>query len=146
MAYLGALVFLFALWGAWVAYRHELEHSRRFLWVATWATVTPFLMNTAGWMLTEIGRQPWIVQGLMRTEDGVSPSVGSTSIWISLIVLIVLYLVLVVVDAVLMLRYARRPLPEEAASEPKAPGDAGPPEGGEPASGSEADLLPALTY
>ena len=46
----------------------------------------PFVMNTAGWMLTENGRQPWIVQGLMKTADGVSPSVSTTEIWISLAV------------------------------------------------------------
>ena len=38
---------------------------------------TPFVMNTAGWMLTENGRQPWIVQGLMKTADGISPSVST---------------------------------------------------------------------
>ena len=42
---------------------------------AAWAIIAPFLMNTAGWLLTENGRQPWIVQGLMRTTNGVSPSV-----------------------------------------------------------------------
>ena len=64
-------------------------------------------MNTAGWMLTENGRQPWIVQGLMKTADGVSPSVSTTEIWISLAVFAALYLALGVVDIVLMLRYAR---------------------------------------
>ena len=48
-------------------------------------------MNTAGWLLTENGRQPWIVQGLMKTEDGVSPSVSATEIWISLVIFILLY-------------------------------------------------------
>ena len=51
-----------------------------------WAVFTPFIMNTAGWMLTENGRQPWIVQGLMKTADGVSPSVSATEIWISIAV------------------------------------------------------------
>ena len=50
-----------------------------------WAVVTPFLMNTAGWLLTENGRQPWIVQGLMKTINANSPSVTSTDIWISLV-------------------------------------------------------------
>ena len=54
-------------------------------------------MNTAGWMLTENGRQPWIVQGLMKTEDGVSPSVSETEIWISLFVFILLYAALAAV-------------------------------------------------
>ena len=73
-------------------YRRRLETSRRFLWLATWAVFTPFIVNTAGWMLTENGRQPWIVQGLQLTKDGVSPSVGTTEVVISLIVFYLLYL------------------------------------------------------
>ena len=68
MAYLGALISLLALWGAWLLHRGKLATSKWFLLVATWAIVTPFLMNTAGWLLTENGRQPWIVQGLMLVE------------------------------------------------------------------------------
>ena len=86
MAYLGSLIALLSLWGAWLADRRKLATSRLFLFVATWAVVTPFLMNTAGWMLTENGRQPWIVQGLMKTADGVSTSVhapSSSSAWSS---------------------------------------------------------------
>ena len=71
-------------------------------------------MNTAGWMLTENGRQPWIVQGLMKTADGVSPSVSTTEIWISLAAFALLYLALGVADLVLMLRYARKGLPASA--------------------------------
>src|SRR6201997_3356841 len=88
MAYIAALVLLLALWGGWAVWRRRLERSRWFLAVATWAVVTPFLMNTAGWLLTENGRQPWIVQGLMRTSAGVSPSVSAAWIWIPLILFI----------------------------------------------------------
>jgi len=133
MAYTGSLIFLFSLWGAWLLYRHRLERSRVFLRLAAWAVVTPFVMNTAGWLLTENGRQPWIVQGLMKTEDGVSPSVGSASIWITLVVFSALYGALAVADGYLMLRYARKGLPD-AEDESEAPG------------ASEADRLPALTY
>ena len=70
MAYLAALVLLLALWGAWAVWRHRLERSRWFLLVATWAVIAPFLMNTAGWFLTENGRQPWIVQGLAQDLGG----------------------------------------------------------------------------
>ena len=69
----------------------------------------------AGWMLTENGRQPWIVQGLMKTTQGVSPSVSTTEIWISLITFVLIYVVLGVADLVLMMRYARRGLPDEQA-------------------------------
>ena len=75
-----ALMSLFALWGAWLIQRGKLATSKWFLRAAMWAIVTPFLMNTAGWLLTENGRQPWIVQGLMLVKDGVSPSVSSTEI------------------------------------------------------------------
>ena len=70
MAYLASAVLLLALWGAWLLYRGRLHSSRVFLWLSIWAVVTPFLMNTAGWLLTESGRQPWIVQGLQKTVGG----------------------------------------------------------------------------
>ena len=72
--------------------------------------IVPFLMNTAGWLLTESGRQPWIVQGLMKTSQAASPSVTTTDIWISLIVFVLLYLVLGVADAYLMIHYGRKSL------------------------------------
>jgi cytochrome d ubiquinol oxidase subunit I len=65
-------------------------------------------------LLTENGRQPWIVQGLMKTADGVSPSVSATEIWISIVVFALIYIALAVADLVLMLRYARRDMPEAA--------------------------------
>jgi cytochrome bd ubiquinol oxidase subunit I len=111
MAYLGALVLLIALWGLWLIRRKKLATSRRFLWVAIWAAVLPFLMNTAGWFLTEIGRQPWIVQGLMLTKNGISPSLPVTWIAISLAFFVVLYAIIGTVDLLLMLKYSRQPLP-----------------------------------
>jgi cytochrome d ubiquinol oxidase subunit I len=113
MAYTAALVMLLALWGAWLLHRGRLEHSKWFLRLSIWAVVTPFVMNTAGWMLTENGRQPWIVQGLMKTIDASSPSVTSTDIWISLIVFVLIYIALGAADLFLMLRYARKGLGHE---------------------------------
>ena len=110
MAYLGGLVFLLALWGLWLLWRKRLEASRLFLWLATWAVVTPFLMNTAGWFLTESGRQPWIVQGIMLTKNGISPSVSFTDLVISLVVFILIYIALALLFLVFMLRYSRREL------------------------------------
>jgi cytochrome d ubiquinol oxidase subunit I len=111
MAYLGVLTLLVALWGLWLVWRRSLATSRTFLWVATWAAVLPFLMNTAGWLLTESGRQPWIVQGIMLTKDGISPTVSVTWLWISLIAFILVYGALGTVDLWLMLRYSRKQLP-----------------------------------
>jgi cytochrome d ubiquinol oxidase subunit I len=133
MAYLASLVLLMALWGGWLLYKDRLRSSRLFLSVAVWAVVTPFLMNTAGWMLTESGRQPWVVQGLLKTVNANSPSVSTTDIWISLIAFVLAYIVLGAADLVLMLRYSRHGL-AHADAEGAEPGDA---------SGARE---PALTY
>jgi cytochrome d ubiquinol oxidase subunit I len=68
-------------------------------------------MNTAGWLLTEIGRQPWIVQGLMLTKNGISPSLPVTWIAISLAFFVLLYAAIGTVDLLLMVKYSRQPLP-----------------------------------
>ncbi len=125
MAYLGTLVLLLALWGGWLLHRGKLLSSRLFLWVSVWAVIAPFLMNTAGWLLTESGRQPWIVQGLQKTVNANSPSVSATEIWISLAALVLAYIVLGAADLVLMLRYSRHGLAQadaEAAEPSAAPG------------------------
>ncbi len=113
MAYPAALVPVLGLWGVWLWRRKTLAHSKLFLWVSTWAVFTPFIMNTAGWLLTENGRQPWIVQGLMQTQDGNSPSVSVTEVVISLGVFVLLYIALGIVWTYLMLHYSRRDLPDE---------------------------------
>jgi cytochrome bd ubiquinol oxidase subunit I len=113
MAYLGALVLLISAWGLWLIRRKKLATSRVFLWVAVWSAVLPFVMNTAGWLLTESGRQPWIVQGIMLTKNGISPTVSVTWLWISLVGFIALYGTLGTVDLILMLRYSRKELEPE---------------------------------
>jgi cytochrome bd ubiquinol oxidase subunit I len=121
MAYLAVIVTLVALWGLWLNRRHKLATSRRFLWAAQWLVVLPFLMNTAGWLLTESGRQPWIVQGIMLTRNGLSPSVSTAELWISVLAFVVLYGALGTIDLVLMLRYSRKdlaPAPVQTADEP----------------------------
>jgi cytochrome d ubiquinol oxidase subunit I len=119
MAYLAVLVLVISVWGLWLIRRRKLATSRVFLWTATWAAALPFLMNTAGWLLTESGRQPWIVQGIMLTKNGISPTVSTTWIVISLVIFVLLYGTLGTVDLLLMLRYARRQLPDA-----RAPGEA----------------------
>jgi cytochrome bd-type quinol oxidase subunit 1 len=116
MAYGGALTLLIAAWGLWLIRRKTLATSRVFLWTATWAVVLPFLMNTAGWLLTESGRQPWIVQGIMLTKNGISPSLSTTWIAISLTAFVLVYAVIGTVDLLLMLKYSRQQLPPPRAS------------------------------
>jgi cytochrome d ubiquinol oxidase subunit I len=112
MAYLGALMTLVALAGAWLYRKGKLATSRWFLWTAVVAIAFPFLAALAGWVLTEVGRQPWIVQGLLKTSAANSPSVSNTTIAASLAVFGLLYVVLGVADFVLMRRFARVDPPE----------------------------------
>jgi cytochrome bd ubiquinol oxidase subunit I len=128
MAYLAIVVTLVGLWGLWLARRKKLAASRRFLWTAQWMVILPFLINTAGWLLTESGRQPWIVQGIMLTKNGLSPSVSTADLWISVIAFAVLYGSLGTVDLILMLRYSRKQL---------APA---------PAQAAEGEPIPAMEY
>jgi len=122
MAYLALIVTLIGLWGLWLIRRKKLATSRVFLWVAVWGVVLPFLMNTAGWFLTESGRQPWIVQGIMLTKNGISPTVSTTWVAISLVAFILLYLTIGIVDLLLMLKYSRQQLPPaRAAADVDAP-------------------------
>jgi cytochrome bd-type quinol oxidase subunit 1 len=123
MAYIGSVLPILALWGGWLWRRKKLETSRVFLWVATWGFLAPFIMNTAGWLLTESGRQPWVVQGLLRTEDGNSPSVSFTEVAITLLSFWVLYIILGIVWGFLMVRYSRRglELEHEVPDEPSSP-------------------------
>jgi cytochrome bd-type quinol oxidase subunit 1 len=111
MAYLGVLILLIGVWGLWLIRRKKLATSRLFLHVAIWAAVLPFAMNTAGWLLTESGRQPWIVQGIMLTKNGISPSLSTSWIAISLTTLVVIYAVIATINLLLMLRYSRKELP-----------------------------------
>jgi cytochrome d ubiquinol oxidase subunit I len=112
MAYTAGLMLLVGGWGLWLLRRKKLATSPLFLRAATWAAVLPFVMNTAGWLLTESGRQPWVVQGILLTRNGVSPTVSATTIVVSLTIFVALYVVLALVDLALMLRYSRKELPE----------------------------------
>jgi cytochrome bd ubiquinol oxidase subunit I len=115
MAYLGTLVFLVAALGAYLLWRGRLERARWFQWTAVVSIAFPFLAALAGWVLTEVGRQPWIVQGLLRTDQANSPSVSTGWLGVSLGLFLGLYLALGVLDFILMRRYARpdRPAPQE---------------------------------
>ncbi len=112
MAYLGMLLFFIAAVGAWLYWKRKLVGARWFCWTAIVGIAFPYIAATAGWVLTEMGRQPWIVQGLLKTDQANSPNVSATWLGISLGVFVGLYLALGVTDFVLMRRYARPGRPE----------------------------------
>ena len=106
MVGLGVLFILLSLTGLILWWRGHL-HRRWFLRAAITALFLPYLANAAGWVTTEMGRQPWVVQGLLRTADGVSPNVGAFSVAITLIGFTLVYGVLAAVDGFLIYRFAR---------------------------------------
>ena len=92
----------------------------------TFVLFLPLFANSFGWIFTEMGRQPWVVMGLMTTQTGVSPGVGVGSVATSLIVYTLLYGVLAVAMVGLSLRYGRagaEAVPEDASYDPKRRSD-----------------------
>ena len=77
MAYLGSLDPAVGAVGRLAADQGHAAQREGVPVASVWAVITPFLMNTAGWLLTESGRQPWIVQGLQKTVNANSPSVSA---------------------------------------------------------------------
>lgn len=92
MVGLGMLMLLLAFCGAWLRWRGRFYESRAFLRFATWMGPTGLIAVLAGWYTTEIGRQPWIVYGVMRTQDAVSNH-SAEVLGTTLLVLVVVYAV-----------------------------------------------------
>jgi cytochrome d ubiquinol oxidase subunit I len=90
MVGLGLLMLLLGLWGAWLRWRHELYQSKFFLRFAVLMGPAGLVALLAGWVTTEMGRQPWVVYGVMRTKDAVSDH-STLTLSITLIVFIVMY-------------------------------------------------------
>jgi cytochrome d ubiquinol oxidase subunit I len=99
-----------------VGWRWRLDEQRILLWVLMLAFPFPYIATTAGWMSAELGRQPWLVYGLMRTADGASPTVHSGTVLFTLIGFTGVYFVLGLLFLFLIGReIAHGPPPLEAA-------------------------------
>ena len=107
MVGLGVLFILFAIAGIVQWWRNKLEVSRLYLRLATIIMFLPLLANSLGWIVAEMGRQPWIVYGLMLTRDGVSPNVSSGSMLLTTIVFTLIYGLLAAVAVYLVHRFAK---------------------------------------
>jgi len=79
-----------------------------------WIIPLPYLANTFGWILTETGRQPWVVQGLLLTENAISPNVPATSVMASLLVFSLIYTGIFGVTIRLLAKYAKAGPPRDA--------------------------------
>jgi cytochrome d ubiquinol oxidase subunit I len=100
----------------------------RILKFLPWAIALPYLANTSGWLMTELGRDPWVVFGLMKIQDGVSNTVPAGFILLSLILFTVVYGALMVADVYLLRKFAK----------------AGPPELSEIGTEEQGDEMPSL--
>lgn len=94
MVGIGSLMLLLMIFGAFYLLRRSIETHTTWLRFAVLAIPLPILAVELGWMTTEVGRQPWIVQGLLKTNDAVSPGISQTDVAVSLIGVIVLYVLL----------------------------------------------------
>jgi len=94
MAGLGTLFIALMGLSSLLLWRDTLLHSRWLLWILMLAFPFPYIATTAGWMTAELGRQPWVVYGLMRTAQGASPAVHSGTVLFTLIGFAGLYFVL----------------------------------------------------
>ncbi|WP_439887491.1 cytochrome ubiquinol oxidase subunit I [Pseudomonas sp. MBLB4123] len=107
MVALGLLMILTGLWSLWLRHSGGLFHSRPFLHLAVWMGPSGIVAILAGWFTTEVGRQPWVVHGLMRTADASSGhSLAQMSLTLALFV--VVYFALFGAGLGYMLRLVRK--------------------------------------
>jgi cytochrome d ubiquinol oxidase subunit I len=113
MVGLGTIFIAVMIVAAFLLFRGRLFHTRWMLWMLMLAAPFPYIANTAGWMTAELGRQPWLVYGLMRTSDGYSKSVSAGNGLFTLIGFMGMYTVL----AILFLFLVRREIETGPATE-----------------------------
>jgi cytochrome d ubiquinol oxidase subunit I len=104
MVGLGTIFIGILLLAAWLLFRGALFTFRPMLWALMLALPFPFIANTAGWITAEVGRQPWLIYGLMRTSAGFSPLVSAGSVWFTLIGFFGMYSVLAILFLFLVYR------------------------------------------
>ena len=104
MVGLGTIFIAIMVVAAWKLHQDTLYQSRAVLWVLMLSLPFPYIANTAGWVAAEVGRQPWLIHGLMRTAEGVSPQVSSGSVWFTLIGFMGMYTVLSILFLLLVFR------------------------------------------
>lgn len=103
---LGTLLALLSVWYgiSWV-FRRDMPKSRLFLWIASAAGVLSVITMEAGWVITEVGRQPWIARNYLRVEDAAT---GNQSVWLTFLTVVALYLVVAVVLILVLRGMSRR--------------------------------------
>ncbi|QEM67813.1 cytochrome ubiquinol oxidase subunit I [Geobacter sp. FeAm09] len=108
MVGLGSFMILASLIAIFLSRRQNLERQRWFLTLMVFAIPAPYLAEQFGWLVAELGRQPWIVYGVFKTADAVSKSVSATQVALSLLGFTVLYGLLGAIDIFLLVKYAKK--------------------------------------
>ncbi len=108
MVFAGSFLLLIALLAFIYVLRKKPMEKMKFLKLFPFFLFLPYICNTAGWILTEMGRQPWVVFGLLKTEDAVSKSITSGMVLTSLVLFTLVYGVLMLADVYLLARYAKK--------------------------------------
>src|SRR6476620_3292833 len=121
MTGLGMATVAIALAVLWLTRKGRTPTSRWLAYAAVAAPLLPVFANSFGWIFTEVGRQPWLVFGLMTTATGVSPNVSMGEVITSMVVFTLLYGALAVVEIKLFLHYVRKGA--EPFEEPQNPAD-----------------------
>ena len=94
MVAMGLIMLAVSWWGNVLRLLGRLETARGFLWCTFLAFPTGFIAVLAGWFTAEVGRQPWVVYGLLRTKDAVTPSLSGDMVLSSLLAYFLVYAVL----------------------------------------------------
>ena len=115
----GCLMELLALVGLVLLKTGKLQNNKVYLKIMLFAMALPYIANTTGWLITEMGRQPWIVYGLQKTAEAVSTVVPAGYVLISMVGFTLIYGILAVVDVMLIVKYAKKS-PEELEEAPSA--------------------------
>ncbi len=102
----GTLMLLILIYLMVAVLRSQLSFKPFILHALVWAMALPYVANTAGWIFTEVARQPWAVFGVLRVESAVSTSVGAGAVLFSLILFCIVYGALMVADVYLLKKYA----------------------------------------
>ncbi len=108
MAGLGTYFILAALAATILSRWGKIENQKLLLNLCLYSIPLPYLANFLGWTVAEVGRQPWIVYGVMKTSDGISKSVSLSQVIGSLVGFTLLYSFLGVIDIYLLAKFARK--------------------------------------
>jgi cytochrome bd ubiquinol oxidase subunit I len=108
MVGLGSLFILLSLAAFFLSARDRLEEYPLFLKVMLYAIPLPYLAGQLGWIVAEVGRQPWIVYGVLKTKDAVSAGISTGQVWMSLVGFVLFYGFLGLLDIYLLAKYARK--------------------------------------